>query len=379
MPDSDHTILHESRSIVTDERIHIPGEEIAPLASSPKDFPFHKIFIGTDGLRAGWSLLIYLAMLAVLMIGTGRVVHAWRHRGDASNPSATAQASNPSTTTDSDQMPINTTLITEGISLFAVTVATWLMGKIERRPYSTYGLGGRRRLPSFVAGLGWGLAMLSFLVFTLRATGLLVFDARLLFGGSTVGYGLGWFAAFMLVGLFEECLFRGYLQFTLARGIQGFYDWIRAFGPRENGQRPNAQQAPGFWIAAVLVSFGFGFVHHTNSGESPIGMLSAGLISVVFCLSLWRTGSLWWAIGFHAAWDWAQSFLYGVADSGTMVQHHLFGTHPLGQPIYSGGLTGPEGSIYILPILALSGVAIMLTLPDSQHDLATSVDQRVLQ
>jgi len=53
-------------------------------------------------------------------------------------------------------------------------------GKIERRPTSVYGLGGRRRLPNFLAGLAWGVALLSLLVFTLRATGLLVFDARLL-------------------------------------------------------------------------------------------------------------------------------------------------------------------------------------------------------
>jgi hypothetical protein len=40
--------------------------------------------------------------------------------------------------------------------------------------------------------------------------------------------------------------------------------------------------------------------------------------------------------------DWAQSFLYGVADSGTMVQHHLLATYPLGKPILSGGATAPK-------------------------------------
>jgi hypothetical protein len=90
-----------------------------------------------------------------------------------------------------------------------------------------------------------------------------------------------------------------------------------------------------------------------------------GLIGLVFCLALWRTGSLWWAIGFHAAWDWAQSFLYGVADSGTIAQGRLFAAHPLGRPILSGGLTGPEGSAFILPIVLLSAGAILLTAPRS--------------
>jgi len=92
-------------------------------------------------------------------------------------------------------------------------------------------------------------------------------------------------------------------------------------------------------------------------------MFSAGLIGLAFCLSIWRTGSLWWAIGFHAAWDWAQSFLYGVADSGILVQGRLFATHPVGRPVLSGGLTGPEGSVFILPTVALAAVVIQLTLP----------------
>jgi hypothetical protein len=92
---------------------------------------------------------------------------------------------------------------------------------------------------------------------------------------------------------------------------------------------------------------------------------------MVFCLSLWRTGSLWWAIGFHTSWDWAQSFLYGVADSGLMVQHHLMATHPEGKPILSGGATGPEGSIFIVAILALVCVIIVFTLPRTLYGVAT--------
>jgi len=91
---------------------------------------------------------------------------------------------------------------------------------------------------------------------------------------------------------------------------------------------------------------------------------------MVFCFSLWRTGSLWWAIGFHASWDWGQSFLYGVADSGLMVQHHFLATHPVGKPLLSGGTTGPEGSIFIIAILVLASLIILLTLPRTHGDAA---------
>jgi membrane protease YdiL (CAAX protease family) len=167
-----------------------------------------------------------------------------------------------------------------------------------------------------------------------------------------------WLLGFCVVGLLEEYLNRGYLLFTLTRGLAAIYLWL--FKTRYS-------KALGFWTGALTVSILFGLGHNSNPGESPIGLLAAGLGSLVFCLSLWRTGSLWWAIGFHISWDWAQSFLYGVADSGLMVQHHLLATHPLGRPLLSGGTTGPEGSIFVLPLLALISLIIIFTLPHTGY------------
>ncbi len=378
MPDAEQPAIHEPMTPEPLDRLDASNVESAPLVLQTPGFTIREVFLGRDGLRAGWSLLLYIALLAALLIGAGNLVRVIRHHAISSKPNAAAQASNSNAPVPSEPMPISTVSIAEGISLFAVVVATWLMGKIEGRPNSTYGLGGRRRTRNFLSGLIWGVAMLSVLVFSLRACGLLVFDVRLLFGGSAFRYGLVWFTGFMLVGLFEEYGFRGYLQFTLARGINGISDWLGSFGTNGPGQRSNDQKALGFWIAALLVSFGFGFIHRTNAGESSIGLLSASLVSMVFCLSLWRTGSLWWAIGFHAAWDWAESFLYGVSDSGTVIQNHLLNTHPLGRPIYSGGLTGPEGSLLVLPILALTAAVILLTLPDARRNLAASPSNPIL-
>jgi membrane protease YdiL (CAAX protease family) len=245
------------------------------------------------------------------------------------------------------------TLITESCLAFSALLATWIMARIERRPALGYGLAPHRWLRRLFAGAVWGFAFLSLLIFILRTAGLLIFDGRMLSGIGAVSYGAYWFATFLAVGFFEEIFFRGYMQFTLARGLAAIFGWLGA------SNRP----ALGFWTAAFLISFGFGLTHSSNPGESPIGLLAAGLIGVIFCLSLWRTGSLWWAIGLHASWDWAQSYFYGVADSGTVVAGHLLATHPTGKPILSGGLTGPEGSIYILPIILMIAIIILLTLP----------------
>jgi membrane protease YdiL (CAAX protease family) len=319
-----------------------PPEPIPP--SEPP--AIQKIFIGKDGLRAGWSLLIFIALLAGLMSCArviGHMLHPFAPR--------TAKAA-----WDVSATPL--LFIGECIPFLVTLLATWIMAKIERRPNSVYGLGGSRKLPNFFAGLAWGVTCLSLLVLTLLKTGLLVIDSRLLFRSDILRYGAIWLLIFLRVGLLEEYFSRGYVQYTLTRGLAGLYQW--AFKTRYSA-------ALGFWTSAVIVSILFLLGHRHNPGESPIGLLFAGLASMVFCLSLWRTGSLWWAIGFHATWDWAQSFLYGVADSGIMVQHHLLATHPVGKPILSGGATGPEGSIFAIAILALASLIILFTLPRAHY------------
>ncbi len=304
-----------------------------------------KIFLGADGLRAGWGLLIF----AVIVGGLGFCINfTIRKLGGP----------DPHTMKPGDEIPPLIGIMSEAVSFLLVWFVTWIMSKIEGRRNSVYGLGGRRRMPHFLAGLAWGIACLSLLVLTLWKTGLLVFDGRLLFGAEILRYGAIWLFGFFTVGLLEEYVTRGYVQYTLTRGLAAIYQW--AFKTRHGA-------ALGFWTSAIVFSVLFGMGHKGNPGESPIGLLSAGLAGMVFCLSLWRTGSLWWAIGFHTSWDWAQSFVYGVADSGLMTQHHLMATHPVGRPILSGGTTGPEGSVMILGAFVLIMLIIFFTLPDDSE------------
>jgi uncharacterized protein len=317
---------------------------VDPIVAT-KPSTIHWIFFGPDGLRAGWGILVFIA----LMFGSFKGVSALNHIVHLLPSGGPPKA----------DIPLSFLFAAESVPIVATLLVTWIMSKIERRRFGVYGLGGQRKLSRLLAGLAWGVACLSLLVLILWKTGLLVIDGRLLYGGSLFQSGAVWLGGFFLVGLQEEFLNRGYLQYTLSRGLSGFFRW--AFKTRHSA-------ALGFWTSAVAISILFGLGHGKNPGESPIGLLSASLAALVFCLSLWRTGSLWWAIGFHAAWDWAQSFLYGVADSGLMIQHHLLATHPLGRPILSGGATGPEGSIFILLIMTLIAAIILFTLPRSNSD-----------
>jgi membrane protease YdiL (CAAX protease family) len=319
-----------------------PQEPDAP----PGKLTLHKMFVGKDGLRAGWSLLIFVALFAGALVSinaVGHRLHAHAHKG--------AQDA-------SQAMLAPYVFIGEGVVFLAVFLVTWIMSRVEGRPSSVYGLGGSHKVARFFTGLAWGVTCLSVLVLILVKTGFLVIDGTALQARDIPRFGTIWLLSFLLVGLLEEYLMRGFVQYTLTRGLAGVYRW--AFKTRHSF-------ALGFWTSAVIVSILFGLGHSGNKGESPIGLLSAGLASLVFCLSLWRTGSLWWAIGFHTSWDWAQSFLYGVADSGAMIQHHLLTTHPVGRPILSGGATGPEGSIFIIAALFIASMVILFTLPRADY------------
>jgi membrane protease YdiL (CAAX protease family) len=283
----------------------------------PAPSPLHRIFVGPDGLRPGWGVLMFIALVAaigwVLRIVLARVPHS--HPDPAS---ATALE------------------IGEGVSVLIIMIATAIMARIEGRSVLDYGLRDARWGSRFAAGALWGFILISGLVGLLYVLGFLSFDGLLLHG-STVAVDALWLGlGFLLVGLTEEIGTRGYLLSTLARGI-------------------------GFWPAAVLTSIAFGALHLANPGEGPYGAFIAGLAGFVFCVTLYRTGSLWWGIGAHLAWDWGQSYFYGVPDSGSMVNGHLMATHPMGPAWLSGGAVGPEGSIFALVAFGAVVPIILLT------------------
>jgi len=116
----------------------------------------------------------------------------------------------------------------------------------------------------------------------------------------------------------------------------------------------------GFWQAAWVTSTLFGCVHTGNNGENWIGIFAAALIGFVFVVSIRVTGSAWWAIGCHAAWDWAETYFYGAADSGNVATGHYLTTTPAGNALWSGGTDGPEGSLLVLPVIVLLLLAILV-------------------
>jgi membrane protease YdiL (CAAX protease family) len=305
-------------------------------------------FVGRFGLRAGWGIAIFAVLAIVLSFCANIAVRV--AEGKPAFPKHSQ--STPPAKQPAGDVGANGAMIGDGSGFALVAFVSWIMCRIERRRFGVFGI-GRNRLRNFLPGAFWGLATLSMLVGVLRATHVLVFDGRALTGSAIVTFGAKWLFAFLCVGCFEEYVNRGYLQYTLTRGLYGLGAIIS----------PSNARALAFWMAAIIMSCLFGAGHLFNPGESAPGIAAVFVAGMAFSYALWHTGSLWWAIGFHMAWDWAQSFLYGVPDSGFLSAGRLFHTHPAGNPLLSGGTAGPEGSIFVLPTLLLVIVIVRFTTP----------------
>lgn len=284
-----------------------PLPDIAVLGKNSSTNSLKPIFFGPSGLRAGWRLLIFIVLLGIQVGGLFAI--AGRHHVD---PSA-----------------IHPLLLmaNEAVLFAIVCIATLIMGRIERRKFRDYGLPFNSALrKDFWFGLLLGFLAISgtllvmFLLHAYRITGLA------LHGGAVASSLLSWGGAFLLVGLFEEFACRGYAQFTLASGI-------------------------GFWPAAFFMSGVFALGHAFNPHETAIGVTAVVMFGLLLCLFLRRTGNLWCAVGFHAAYDWGQNF-FGVPDSGTLFSQHLFNSSRSGPFWLTGGAVGPEASI-LTPIALL--------------------------
>jgi uncharacterized protein len=224
------------------------------------------------------------------------------------------------------------------MALIAV-LATWIVSRVEKRPLDDYGIPPSQALgPRFWEGALWGFAMMSAILFVLHISGHFQINSVALHGGAIARYALAWGAVFYAVAINEEFAFRGYLLFSIAKRRR-------------------------FWRAALLVSAIFAAVHLANPGENAFGILEVFVVGMLFCLMIQRTGNLWFAVGFHATWDWAETFFYGTPDSGLLGVGRLLSTSAPGPNWLTGGSAGPEGSVLTLVVLLLCALLVHRRFP----------------
>lgn len=302
---------------------HPPRRQNAPSKRGGGKL-IRQVFLSCGELRAGWSLLVFVALWIALLT----TFAALAHKAIGVEPGAHHTLR---------------FLSTEAAMLAAALIAAGIMALAERRSFADYALPWKRALGgNFWLGVVWGGASLAALLLLihyyhgfnfgpLAASGRkrMILDAAV------------WAAAFFAVGFFEEFFTRGYALYTLTRGM-------------------------GFWPAAVLLSLAFGALHLHNAGEDWVGALAAALIGLFCCLTVRRTGTLWFAIGFHSMWDFAESFIFAVPDSGVTIARHLFNSALYGPAWLTGGAVGPEASVFIFVVIANLFILFHLFFPHAQ-------------
>lgn len=285
-----------------------PEDHAADSLSPQESFP-ERIFTDANGVRLGWRIFLFFSLTFAIarLLGwlgqsffpdSGGAIHLWEE------------------------------FYGEAASLAGAIGSAFVLARIEKRTIDIYGLPRNQAFGRWfwIGGL-WGLVGITALLLLMHGAHVFDFGSVALHGRRLARFAAFWAANFLVVALFEEFVFRGYFQFVLS-------------------------ERTGFWPAAIFGSAFFGGIHLLNKYETPIGALGAGLIGLFLCLTLLRTGSLWFAVGFHAAWDWGQTFLYGVPDSGTTDPGHLLSPRIHGNEWLTGGIVGPEASVLLLIIVA---------------------------
>jgi len=228
--------------------------------------------------------------------------------------------------------PLWLELLEESLLLLAALAPAWFLAKLEMRPFGSFGLPLRRAFGrDFLSGLVWGIAAITLLLLAMHGIGAFNFGSVATHGIRAFRFAVFWGIFFLVVALYEDFLFRGYSLITLS-------------------------ETTGFWPAAILISALFGAVHLFNPEETLPGALGAACIGLFFCFTLRRTRALWFAVGLHAAWDWGESFLYSVPDSGTVSPGHLLNSSFRGARWLTGGSVGPEASVFVFILIAVMWV-----------------------
>ncbi|PYU19341.1 MAG: hypothetical protein DMG32_24675 [Acidobacteria bacterium] len=164
-------------------------------------------------------------------------------------------------------------------------ICTGAFALYERRRIDSYGL-------PLNHALGWQTfegAAAGFIMAGAVALGMIVLGGMQIIGWAGTGSAvmlsaLTWLVANVCVAIAEEFWFRSYLQQTLWKSID-------------------------FWPSATVIALIFAAEHYFfKQGENVWDVITLVSLSLLLSYSMLRTGTLWFAVGFHFAFDYMQLF-----------------------------------------------------------------------
>ena len=220
------------------------------------------------------------------------------------------------------------------LPVFFLLLVTWACMRLRRQPLSAIGLRlDAQWLRQVLCGIAFGSAQMLAVTALIYAAGGVRFSLDPAGGLAALTTG-AW--AFAWAAVLEELLFRGFVFQRLVDGI----------GPS---------------TALLLMGALFAIGHLGNPGMTGAtevwASIDLALAGILLGLAYLRTGSLALSIGMHFGWNWLQGSWLGFDVSGLDQAGWLL-PHLLDRPQWlSGGVFGPEASIFAVLIDA---VAILL-------------------
>lgn len=207
---------------------------------------------------------------------------------------------------------------------------------IEKRKLRTLGFIKKSLVKEYALGLVIGALIFSCAILICMTTGTLAFKgiSQDLAAGTIILF----FLAYMVQGMSEEVLCRGYLMVSISRRSS--------------------------LAAAVMAnSIVFACLHLLNPGISILAFVNLVLFGVFASLYMLRRGSIWGAAAIHSAWNFVQGNLFGISVSGTgKTTSILSSSLSYSGRLINGGAFGLEGGLAVTIVL-LAGIAAVIFLP----------------
>lgn len=210
-------------------------------------------------------------------------------------------------------------------------VCTALFAKYERRRVDSYGLPISQALSAKTAeGALVGVIMAGAVALGMYLLGGMQVHGIATYGSALAWSAVAWLASNICVGVAEEFLYRSYLLQTLWRSI-------------------------GFWPASIAIALAFAADHYFfKTGENLWDVITLVSLSLLMCYSVLKTGTLWFAVGFHIAFDYMQLFVIGTPNGDEVPVGRLLDVSFQGPAWLTGGVLGTEASFLMYPLIALA-------------------------
>jgi uncharacterized protein len=287
----------------------------------------YALFLNDAGrLRSGWRLGIFVLIYATLLFLAAQLIRIGYYVALLLNLSPSQFVQD---------------LVFRLMLLTAAIFAGWICNRwLEDLPWRALGLWFHFNwLRDFLIGSLIGGASLAIAVAIAFLLGGLSFTLSTKEVMAKVDYGLATTAVlFVLAALAEEATFRGYPLQTLTR----------------------AQLA---WFGVIVTSVPFAAIHLRNPNVAAgFTFINTALAGVWLALAYLRTRSLWFPIGVHWAWNWAQGSIFGGPVSGiTVTNNPLLREFDKGPAWLTGGGYGIEGGLACTIAIVISTLFIWRT------------------